>query len=307
MTFLVDSPVVPVGFYPGEPAKEKRVVKRLSTVDDPLPLYPPTYSESIAPLKYVEGNPMTGWPVYAIQSGLKARGFDIVVDGIFGESTLNIVKRFQANNFAASQVDGIVGPATKSVLCSKVALLIDKAMPDLPDNLIDSLCTGEGGRNPSAINTSVPGGVDCGAMQIRCYIQSDGNYLLSQLTLAFDPYKSMIEAGARYLEQFNKFYNYGWYPWSKGNKLRAQRCALLAHNWPVGGGDIAFDGKITNPDSIASWVPFDPANNVYVKMIDGTVVRTRAQWCEFYADTSFEAYGAGKHCSSMAASIFWGT
>ena len=54
---------------------------------------------------------------YIIQSLLVIHGYDIKVDGIFGDETLNAVKEFQSKS--GLSVDGIVGPNTMEMLFSK--------------------------------------------------------------------------------------------------------------------------------------------------------------------------------------------
>ena len=53
---------------------------------------------------------MRGGPVEKLQRDLKKLGFEIIVDGIYGENTRNKVRAFQLQN--AIQSDGIVGPKT---------------------------------------------------------------------------------------------------------------------------------------------------------------------------------------------------
>lgn len=71
----------------------------------------------------IDGNPyrepvssisigMSGNAVKWIQYQLKEKGYDIVVDGVFGEQTLNCVLAFQEKCF----VDGIVGALTRDKL-----------------------------------------------------------------------------------------------------------------------------------------------------------------------------------------------
>lgn len=283
----------PVNFPPGlQPRKQLFVsLATTPTAANPLPLEPPTYAETVAPLKYDEeaGKGSIGWPVYAIQSGLVARGFNLVADGIFGYQTKKKVMAFQENNGLTA--DGVVGPATKGKLVEKVAQLVDDERPNLPNGLIRQLCRAEGGDNPAAINEYDPPtgatGTDCGIVQIRVY----DPYVDFELRQAFDMHAAMNEAADRFDAAKNKYLTYGW---TRNSRVRSERCALMAHNWPVGANDIAFEGKLSNPDGVAAWVPAG------VKMLDGTEVNTRQEWCDFYA------MGTAPHCGSMPANIQWG-
>jgi murein L,D-transpeptidase YcbB/YkuD len=57
---------------------------------------------------------MSGASVKALQTALKARGYNIAVDGNFGPATLAAVKSFQKANGLA--VDGVAGPKTLAKL-----------------------------------------------------------------------------------------------------------------------------------------------------------------------------------------------
>lgn len=63
---------------------------------------------------------MVGWDVSVLQFMLRRRGAGVgTVDGIYGRGTLRAVRRFQARRGLA--VDGVVGPATSSLLTGKGA------------------------------------------------------------------------------------------------------------------------------------------------------------------------------------------
>ena len=62
----------------------------------------------------LEGN--IGDDVISLQSLLNTHGYDLIVDGIFGEKTDQAVRDFQERNDL--KVDGIVGPQTKAALHS---------------------------------------------------------------------------------------------------------------------------------------------------------------------------------------------
>jgi hypothetical protein len=266
----------------------------VATKENPLPLAPPTYWESTAPLAFDESSATVGygWPVYALQSGLDARGFNVTCDGVFGPATKTAVQKFQGYNDLAT--DGIVGPATKAALTRKVAALVDNERPSLPNKLISSMAEAEGGNNPGAINEydppTGPHGTDCGIMQIRVYEP----YTFEGLTGAFHMHAAMHEAAGRFETAKAKYKTYGW---TRNNNVRSEKCALFSHNWPVGANDIAFDGQIYNPDGLAAWVPAG------VKMLDGTPVRTRKEWAQFYASL---LGGDPPHCGPLPDEIKWG-
>ncbi len=61
----------------------------------------------------------TGTDVERLQGDLSQLGYQVAVDGIFGEATENAVKKFQQDNNLT--VDGIVGPQTGRQLGAALA------------------------------------------------------------------------------------------------------------------------------------------------------------------------------------------
>lgn len=61
----------------------------------------------------------TGTDVERLQRDLSQLGYEIAVDGVFGEATETAVKKFQQDNNLT--VDGIVGPQTGRQLGAALA------------------------------------------------------------------------------------------------------------------------------------------------------------------------------------------
>jgi len=72
----------------------------------------------ILPWPLVERAPDERFPVRPLQDLLRARGYNLAADGIFGATTEGAVKDFQ--EFKGLPVDGIVGPLTWSKLIAQV-------------------------------------------------------------------------------------------------------------------------------------------------------------------------------------------
>jgi hypothetical protein len=264
--------------------------------------YPPTEDEAWASIRLT--TPLTvGWHVYAIQKALNdAAGATLVADGYYGPASDAAVKSYQSRMGVTS--DGIVGPTTKRLLTEACARRVDREQPELPDGYVRELSRAEGGDNPSAINPYDPSptdkGTDCGIIQYRCKENTDGTYKQSDLQLAFSPYDAMLWAAARFSDAVNHYLTYGW---TRNNRVRAQKCALLYHNWPVGANDIAFEGILSNADAPATWA-YNSNGQPYIKFLDGQLVVTRRDWANFYAGIWQEK--TSTHQGSMAKAINWG-
>lgn len=264
--------------------------------------YPPSEEQAWASIRLT--SPMTvGWHVYAVQKALNdAAGASLVADGAFGAQSSNAVKLFQSRNNVTD--DGIVGPTTKRLLTEACARRVDREDAELPDGYIRELGRAEGGDNLSAINPYDPSptdkGTDCGIIQYRCKENPDGSYKQSDLMLAFSPYDAMLWAAARFTDAVDHYLTYGW---TRNNRIRAQKCALLYHNWPVGANDIAFEGILSNADSPATWA-YNSAGKPYIKFIDGQLVVTRRDWANFYAGIWQEK--TSNHQGAMPKAIDWG-
>jgi len=263
----------------------------------PLPVQPPTLQEANAAVKYGS----SGWPVYALQMGFNdAAGCSLTADGDCGRQTEAAIKDFQRRWSLTD--DGIAGPATKAKLAERVCARVDRDVPSLPDGLARQMARFEGGDNPSAINQYDPPGAtpgtDCGLFQFRCYEP----YSMAALKQAFSPFDAAMLAMSQFQQRVDKYMTYGW---TRNNRVRAQHCALLAHNWPVGANDIAFEGQLSSPTKIADWALNPSTGEPYIKMLDGHIVSTRLDWVCFYAGLYTEQYGA-QHQGPFPAGVKWG-
>jgi len=218
----------------------------------------------------------SGWPVYALQTFLNSvAGAGLVTDGAFGASTDSAVTALQrARSLLA---DGIAGARTQEELIRLRIERIEQAFPSLPDGLLRGKLQTESGLLLGAVNWSVPGGVDCGAAQYRVYgppyAQGEADKGAS-LTEAFG--QACVRMAAKdFLLRRDSFLRSG--AWSTGRHERSGRLAALAHNWPAGAAYYADHGHAPNPGALATWVP------VGLRFPDGAPVRTRQEWCEFYA------------------------
>lgn len=261
-----------------------------------LPPTPPTRTEAGAPLKLGS----TGWPVYALQKALQdGAGFSLSADGVFGPRTDEVVRAYQTRVGVTS--DGIAGPTTKRLLSEAICRRLDREFPDLPNGLMLELSKLESGSNPGAVNPDVPGGADCGLFQKRVYEP----YSVDALKSAYSPYDSGVWSASDpdhgFLPRVARFSG-APYTWSRVSKSRAQRCALLAHNWPAGAETYAKSGNCSYPTSEATWVTRNAdGSQRYVYFLDGERVFSRADWCLFYA------MGSPQHCGPVPAAVGWGT
>lgn len=91
----------------------------------------PTYNR-YRPLKLTDPI-QRGEDVYALQTALVFRGFNLETDGLLGKATSAAIKTYQGNNFLTS--DGIAGPATQSSLARNIAVTYSDDN-DLPQGLL---------------------------------------------------------------------------------------------------------------------------------------------------------------------------
>lgn len=207
----------------------------------------------------------TGWPVYALQ-----RGLSIEADGIFGPATETAV--FEYQRLVKLGADGIAGPMTQATIARSVDSATHAAHPSLPAGLLRGFAEVEGGNNLGAVNWSVAGGVDCGIVQIRVY---GPPYDLGAMRSAYTPAAAMERVAADFLaraDQYRALAYASTHSWEF-----TKRCAALAWNWPFAAEAYARNGRLPDPDRVATWIPLG------LRFSDGTLVRTWRDWAQFYA------------------------
>jgi peptidoglycan hydrolase-like protein with peptidoglycan-binding domain len=233
-----------------------------------LPSAPPRYgswADVVAPIRRGED----GWRVFALQRGLQRLNYLLDADGDFGPLTEAIVKQFQSE--FGTLADGVAGMRTQAKMLERCSTRVHRERPGVPDGLMRGFAEGEGANVLAATNWTVPGGVDCGCMQWRVY---GPPYDIDDLRSRFDPLGAMNDTAVVFLQRVEQFRNGRWVA---GREDRAKRCAVMAHNWPVGAASIAATGTCSSPSSPCTWVAAG------TKFPDGTPVRTRWEWCQFYA------------------------
>jgi chitosanase len=87
-------------------------------LDDPAPVVRATAAEPGDPpppaVLLLVSPFMRGEDVRRVQEALRANGFDIAPDGIYGHFTETLVRQFQVKK--QLRADGVVGPVTRSAL-----------------------------------------------------------------------------------------------------------------------------------------------------------------------------------------------
>lgn len=209
----------------------------------------------------------SGWPVFALQRGLRTVGELLAVDGDYGPETERVVKRYQFDT--GLKLDGRAGPATQRMLIEGVDQSVETGVPV---GLMRGFAEAEGGNLVGAVNWSQSGGVDCGIMQIRVY---GPPYSQERLRYAFAPGAAFVFTANQLLDRYESYRRMAYA--AKGGQEFSLRCASLAHNWPFAAEQYARFGKLPNPDRRATWVPEG------VKFPDGAPVITWKDWAQFYA------------------------
>jgi hypothetical protein len=220
-----------------------------------------------------------GWPVYGLQAGLASRGAPIVPDGDFGPITQRETLAFQKRRSLTA--DGIAGPATQMALALQVAASIDaESLPKLvPWGLAASLIEGESGYALGAVNWSVPGGVDCGLVQLRVYEP----YERGPLVQAYSPFRAITAALADISTRAANYLTRAAVAGRNDAGEYAVRLAVLAHNWPWAAEELAA-GRALSTTKEATWVKVVRDGQVFrPRFPDGIEVFSYRDWAEFYA------------------------
>lgn len=214
-----------------------------------------------------------GWPVFGLQSGLDELGYNCDADGVFGPFTETVVKTFQKD--LRLVVDGLVGPATQAQIVRFIDAHTHSHNTWLPDGLLRGFASTESGNSLGATNWNVPGGVDCGVVQIRC---SGPPFKESSLRMAYDPASAMQLVAVTFFDRAVEFRKLTYA--SQQSTEWAMRCAALAWNWPWAADQYATKGKLPNPSLNATWAV---VGGQRIKFPDGAPVMTYDDWARFYA------------------------
>ena len=220
-----------------------------------------------------------GIVVYAIQTALNDTGADLEPDSVFGEATVEAVKRFQGKRRLVA--DGVFGPKTSK---SMALALAPKVESSAPKGLMRGVVEGESGNHIGAVNWSVPGGVDCSYTQRRVYDAQMTDR--AAVERAFDP---LYQLGllSRHLEgRFASFLS------RVPDRERAWRLATLSHNYPYAAEQYA---EQTWP-SVYALNPQPWVQNIRAKFPDGVAVETPHDWCRHYSLGAPEHRDPGTMC-----------
>lgn len=226
-----------------------------------------------------------GWRAYALQKGVNSIRYGeidaggtapwdrIEPDGDFGPGTLTAVKACQS--FLNIANDGIAGAATQKRILDYLGDRTHVLVDAIPAGLMRGFVESEGANMLAATNWAIAGGVDCGPVQIRAY---GPPYDMNVLMNVFDPMESLMEAANTFAANAADFYNGTWIAKQGAQRTElAMRTAVMAHNWPAGAAAIAKSGSCSSPTALCTWSPTG------TRFPDGTLVKTRWDWCQFYA------------------------
>jgi len=218
-----------------------------------------------------------GWPVYGLQTGLDAVGYSLAFDGDFGPATDKAVRAFQTNYFLVT--DGIAGVNTQARLIALLDTRTHNRHDGLPDGLLRGFAESESGNKLGAVNWNVKGGVDCGAVQIRCY---GPPYDMDVMRKAYNPGASLEVLANRFLldPQYGVLALRRHAHAKRASVEFVERITALAWNWPAAAIQYADFGKLISPNKDATWAVIEGKR---VKFPDGQPVMTYQDWAEFYA------------------------
>jgi peptidoglycan hydrolase-like protein with peptidoglycan-binding domain len=209
--------------------------------------------------------------VWAIQRGLNSLDWldsqglsDLIEDGDFGPGTDTAVKAYQ--NAVALTADGVFGPKSQARFVRSCIVRTD-AGTKLPKGLLEGVIQGESGAFIAAVNTSTPGGTDCGYTQRRVTTP----YSEAAVQRAFDSLYQIDLACDTFYDRFNVYITKTAVAKRSDKSEYAWRLATLYHNWPYGANRLA-DGYVLS-NQVAGWVP-DSAPDW---------AKTYSGWAKYYA------------------------
>lgn len=219
---------------------------------------------------YTVGKGDKGVVPWAVQRALNDCHIPVMEDGFYGPETKIGVRQLQQGE--GLKVDGEFGPYTSR----KVAELLEhEVQSDAPIGLIRGLVTAESNGLIGAVNTSVPGGTDCGYTQRRVLLAEYNNE--AAVKRAFDGLYQMNLLAKRLQNRHDAFFG------KTGAKthVKAWRLATLDHNYPAAAQKIAEVG-------VGGLTPYYKTPQKWVEDIGATfpdeaLVRTPLEWCQFYA------------------------
>jgi hypothetical protein len=258
----------------------------------------------------------TGAHVFALQRALNGwNELTLVEDGVFGVGTDIAVRHFQtARKFTT---DGIAGPVTQHAL---VSYHIDRQDKDVPEGLLAGFAEMEGGWLLGAVNWSVPGGVDCGALQRRVYDEAnvDGDFWRAHVIRqngaptgacdsalrdrvradtktvqrAFDVgyqarllNESLSELATLFVQRAGSRDGHG----GMSAREKAGRLAALNHNYPSGADTLS---RTPIASLSAYWTtPQTWVTGFQLRFPNGDPVRTPLDWAHRYAGVLGRAHG----------------
>lgn len=213
--------------------------------------------------------------VWALQLWLKAVGYGVEADGVFGPTTDQAVRNYQRKRRLV--VDGIAGGKTQRALVTQICAPMTNTYR-LPKYLFTSLCLAESSFILGEVNWDTPPGVDCGLVQDRVTWAPAGgpeDIPAERWEEAFGPAsaeKAMQLLRARYDTWRPK------YP-SHSNR-RLWELSVLYHNWESGALALLRGQTLSNEVKPADRWP----TSVGVPGVD-----TYAKWAEFYIAKATQA------------------
>lgn len=232
---------------------------------------------------------------WAVQRALNDRsapdwgdGLPVAEDGVFGEQTKRAVKSFQeASNLKG---DGRFGQKTSEAMASELGL---KVTASVAPGLVAGITKAESGNLIGAVNTSVPGGIDCGYVQRRVY-QADYDDL-AVVQRAFDGLYQMNLLAKTLRSRHDAFFARAAV---KTHQL-AWRLAALHHNYPYAADQISrvgISGLSSYWKTPIAWV-----EAIGAKFPDDEAVRTPLDWCRYYALGSAVHEAPGVTCQFVTS------